>query len=273
MRISLLNDDEFNRVLDAILRLFFEDRRLLELRGSLIIRNLCALLNAKSIYISLARILAEDDLPTNTADVPDESVKNKELNFRSVMVQTLSLILLTARELDELRLMLRSSLEPGASQEGSAVFAALFSCWCHNPVAALALCLTAQAYELASALVSSFSDVNITVGFLMQVDKLVQLLESPVFLQLRLQLLDVRATHHPFLLSSLYGLLMLMPQSAAFVTLSSRLATVSTLQANSRASRTELASNDFNANLLRSFKEAQRCHVHCSKVGRRKNEL
>ena len=40
-RISLLNDDEFEHVLNAIVQLFSEDRRLLETRGSLIVRKLC----------------------------------------------------------------------------------------------------------------------------------------------------------------------------------------------------------------------------------------
>ena len=233
----MLSDDEFKRVLDAILHLFSEDRRLLELRGSLIIRNLCVLLNAKSIYISLAAILqgtanahSHDGFLLDSDFQAEAPVTFEQLNFRSIMVQTLNLILLTARELDELRLLLRSSLEPDASKESTAVFVDLFSCWCHNPVATLALCLIAQAYELSSALVTLFANVDITVGFLMQVDKLVQLLESPVFIQLRLQLLEVHAPYHPFLLKSLYGLLMLLPQSSAFATLSSRLATISTLQ-------------------------------------------
>lgn len=45
-----------------------------------------------------------------------------------------------------------------------------------------------------------------------QVDKLVQLLESPIFLHLRLQLLDVDSPSYPALLKSLYGILMLLPQ-------------------------------------------------------------
>ena len=49
-RISL-HEIEFQRVLNAIVDLFSTDRRLLETRGSLIIRKLCVLLNAKSIYI------------------------------------------------------------------------------------------------------------------------------------------------------------------------------------------------------------------------------
>ena len=39
-----------------------------------------------------------------------------------------------------------------------------------------------------------------------------QLLESPIFLRLRLQLLDVDSPSYPALLKSLYGILMLLPQ-------------------------------------------------------------
>ena len=60
-RISLLNDDEFEHVLNAIVQLFAEDRRLLETRGSLIVRKLCVLLSAKPIYISLAAVLEATD--------------------------------------------------------------------------------------------------------------------------------------------------------------------------------------------------------------------
>lgn len=69
-------------------------------------------------------------------------------------------------------------------------------------------------------------------GFLMQIDKLVQLLESPVFVHLRLQLLDVESPHHAPLLKSCYGLLMLLPQSDAFRSLSDRLTTVCNLRDN-----------------------------------------
>ena len=54
----------------------------------------------------------------------------------------------------------------------------MYECWCHNPVATLALCLLAQAYDLAASLITHFALVDVTVGFLMQADKLVQLLES-----------------------------------------------------------------------------------------------
>jgi len=69
--------------------------------------------------------------------------------------------------------------------------------------------------------------LEITVNFLLEMDKLVQLLESPIFLFLRLQLLEPE--RYPYLFKSLYGLLMLLPQSSAFETLRGRLNSVSSL--------------------------------------------
>jgi len=266
-QISLLHDQEFQRVLNAIVCLFAEDRGLLELRGSLIIRYLCSLLSAKSIYFSLAAILQ---------GIPSEAASNNSLlledtlEFRSIMVQTLSLILLTARELDELRELLRSSLEPSAPDEATSLFIKMYECWCHNPVATLALCLLAQAYDLAASLVTHFALVDVTVGFLMQADKLVQLLESPIFLQLRLQLLEVHAVYHPLLLKSLYGLLMLLPQSAAFSILSNRLSTIVTLQQHTKKlnnlERSCVRPNIQKRELLASFKHIQSLHTQARQI-------
>ncbi|GAB5036018.1 vac14 family protein, partial [Nannochloropsis oceanica] len=141
---------------------------------------------------------------------------------------TLNLILLTAPELSELRAILKGSFAPDAPADTRQTFKRLFSSWCHNPVATFSLCLLSQAYQASALLIDQFAAVEVTVSFLMQIDKLVQLLESPVFVLLRLQLLDSAAPFQPALLKSLYGLLMLLPQSTAYHTLSSRLSTVST---------------------------------------------
>lgn len=74
--------------------------------------------------------------------------------------------------------------------------------------------------------------ISVMIGFLMQIDKLVQLLESPVFVHLRLQMLDVESQHHAPLLKSCYGLLMLLPQSDAFRSLNDRLTSVCNLRDN-----------------------------------------
>lgn len=231
---------QFQQVLNAILNLFAQDRQLLETRGSLIIRKLCVLLNAKSVYIRMAETLSsyenKDGQPADAAT----------LQFVSTMVQTLNLILLTASELHDLRNLLASSWRgadnrigmPAAEhlkrrEDGSAVFSTLFHCWCHNPVSTFSLCLLAQAYDLSFALVQRFSQMEeVTVGFLMQIDKLVLLLESPIFVHLRLQLLDVESKYHAPLLKSIYGLLMCLPQGDAFRLLNDRLTTVCNLREN-----------------------------------------
>jgi vacuole morphology and inheritance protein 14 len=230
-RISLNGYDaaaeeaQFQLVLKSILNLFAQDRQLLETRGSLIIRKLCVLLNAKSVYIRIADSLSSHGEPSN-----GQPADLTTLSFVSTMVQVLNLILLTASELHELRSTLANSFT-SQSEEGWKVFITLFHCWSHNPVATLSLCLLAQAYDLSFVLVKRFSSMNdISVGFLMQIDKLVHLLESPIFVNLRLQLLDLEAPHHAPLLKSIYGLLMCLPQGDAFRLLNDRLTTVCNLR-------------------------------------------
>merc|ERR1712039_184323 len=93
--------------------------------------------------------------------------------------------------------------------------------WFHNPVSALALCLWAQEYELATELTARFAAFEPTLDLLRQLNQLVHLLESPVFSRLRLQLLELR--RHPALLKCLLGLAMLLPQAGAFNILRERI--------------------------------------------------
>jgi vacuole morphology and inheritance protein 14 len=206
-----LDGVQFTRVINSLVQLFHEDRPLLESRGALVIRKLCCFLEARNVYKALAEILSN----------------KTDLEFVSIMVQTLNLILLTAPELAQLRKLLKGCLE-GNNKEDKDVFNGLYKCWTHNPVATFSLCLLCEAYGLSEQLIFLFAEVDVTVGFLMQVDKLVQMLESPIFIHLRLQLL--KADRNPALIKSLYGLLMLLPQSQAYKTLNDRLSTVSSMQ-------------------------------------------
>ncbi|KAK7060363.1 hypothetical protein VNI00_001128 [Paramarasmius palmivorus] len=192
----------FKAFMMNLLELFSTDRRLLETRGSLIIRQLCLNLNTERIYRTFAEILE----------------KEEDLEFASVIVQKLSMILITSPELADFRKRLKS-LE--TRQDGQALFITLYRSWCHNAVAVFSLCLLAQAYEHASNLLYIFADLEVTVQMLVQIDKLVQLIESPVFTYIRLQLLEPE--RYPHLFKCLYGLLMLLPQSSAFVSLRNRL--------------------------------------------------
>ncbi|WVF68911.1 hypothetical protein IAT40_003684 [Kwoniella sp. CBS 6097] len=204
-QISASSEDSyFTSFMVKVLELFSTDRRLLETRGSLIIRQLCLHLNAERIFRTIAEILEKDD----------------DLEFASMMVVKLNMILITSPELADFRRRLKN-LE---SKDGQMLFSSLYRSWCHNAVAAFALCLLAQAYEHASNLLQIFAELELTVPLLVQIDKLVMLIESPVFTNLRLQLLEPEK--YPFLPKCLYGLLMILPQSSAFISLRARLSVV-----------------------------------------------
>ncbi|KAJ5344554.1 hypothetical protein N7452_002558 [Penicillium brevicompactum] len=200
-------DSYFTSFMVNLLQLFSTDRHLLEARGNLIIRQLCLNLSPERIYRTLAECLE----------------KEEDLEFASIMVQNLNNNLITAPELSELRKRLRNL----DSKDGQLFFVALFRSWCHNAVSTFSLCLLAQAYEQAYNLLQIFAELEMTVNMLIQIDKLVQLLESPVFTYLRLQLLEPEK--YPFLYKCLYGVLMLLPQSSAFAALKNRLNSVSNI--------------------------------------------
>ncbi|RXH70348.1 hypothetical protein DVH24_007604 [Malus domestica] len=213
----------FRQLVVFLVHNFRVDNSLLEKRGALIIRRLCVLLDAERVYRELSTILeAESDL-----------------DFASVMVQALNLILLTSSELAELRDLLKRSL---VNPSGKDLFVSLYASWCHSPMAIISLCLLAQTYQHASTVIQSLVEEDINVKFLVQLDKLIRLLETPIFAYLRLQLLE--PGRHMWLLKTLYGLLMLLPQqSAAFKILRTRLKTVPSYAFNSEQLRRTSSGN------------------------------
>ena len=220
-QISKNSDDSyFTSFMVNLLKLFGTDRRLLETRGNLIIRQLCTSLSAERIYRTMADILESDR--SSNADL-QQSEFSPDIEFASIMVQNLNNNLITAPELQDLRKRLRNL----DSRDGQTFFTVLFRAWCVNAVATFSLCLLAQAYEQAYELLKIFAEMEMTVNTLIQIDKLVQLLESPVFTYLRMQLLEPE--RYPHLYKCLYGLLMLLPQSSAFAALKNRLNSVSAI--------------------------------------------
>jgi vacuole morphology and inheritance protein 14 len=139
-------DEYFTSFMENLLQLFSTDRKLLETRGNLIIRQLCISLSPERIYRTLADCIE----------------KEEDVEFASIMVQNLNNNLITAPQLADLRKRLRNletkvSLTPGfpilyeahQKQDGQTFFVALFRSWCYNAVATFSLCLLAQAYEQA----------------------------------------------------------------------------------------------------------------------------
>eukprot|EP01132_Coremiostelium_polycephalum_P000476 gene476-602_t len=184
----------FDRLIQSLISLFSQDSQLLRSR--------------ELIFRRFATILSEE-------------VSDPE--FASVMIQTLNLILLTSDECVDIRRNLRSLSSPDSRN----LFSTLYKSWSHSPASLFSLCMLCQVYEHSCDLLSKFAEIEINVNFLMEMDRLVQLLESPKFMVLRLQLLEPEK--YPSLFKSLYGLLMILPQSSAFETLKNRLTCISSL--------------------------------------------
>lgn len=85
-------DEYFASFMENLLQLFSTDRKLLETRGNLIIRQLCLSLNPERIYRTLADCIE----------------KEEDIEFASIMVQNLNNNLITAPQLADVRKRLRN---------------------------------------------------------------------------------------------------------------------------------------------------------------------
>lgn len=124
----------YRKFVKSLLNQFNDDKQFREVRGSFIIRQLCILLNAETIFRTFAEHLSTDTV---------------NIKFASVMVRVLHTILVTSAELFELR----SQLKDIRNARSAALFECLYRCWAHCPVSTLSLCLLAQCYQHVSALV------------------------------------------------------------------------------------------------------------------------
>lgn len=174
---STSEENYFKAFMMTLLELFSTDRRLLETRGSLIIRQLCVNLNTEKIYRTFAEILEKEEVGSFTSCFDSNSPFLQDLEFASVIVQKLNIILITSPELSEFRRRLKS-LETRViklihiqrrclicmvlQQDGQALFTTLYRSWCHNAVSVFSLCLIAQAYEHASNLLHILLVCNLT---------------------------------------------------------------------------------------------------------------
>lgn len=212
-QISESNDDFFKSFIVKLVRFFETDgmdaekRSLSRNKIEFIIRKLCVTLSSVKIYRSISEVLATYD---------------NKLEFLSTMVITLNNILLTSHELAGFRKALKN-LDHHKTDDWL-LFLALFQSWCHSAPAALSLCLLTSNYELAYLIIKTLAESEVTFQLLTQLDILVQLLETPIFLKLRLQLLEPEK--HPHLYKTLYGILMILPQSSTFNTLKNRLSSL-----------------------------------------------
>lgn len=197
------DDDYFQGFMNDLLKMFKKDRNLLDTKGDFILRRLYQPLNPVRVYKSISLALYENE---------------DNLSFVTIMIQILNNNLIVAPELANLRRKL-------ISNESNDLFKILFKCWSLNSPSLLSLTLLTSNYKIAYQIIIGMSNYEINLGIFIQLDLLIQLLESPAFSKLRLDLLKPR--ENVYLYHCLYGLLMLLPQSNSFKILQNRLSSIS----------------------------------------------
>lgn len=220
-KISESNQQFFKNFMIKLIKIFESEGSDKSFKVEFIVRKLCVTLNAEIIFTTLSEVLTTLN----------------DLDFLNTMIVTLNNILLTSQEL----LLFRKKLKnlDSTKIEDWQLFASLFQSWCHNPPSAISLCLLTTNYELSYLIIKNLSELEVTSQLLIQLDVLVQLLELPIFMKLRLNLLEPE--RHPYLFKTLYGLLMILPQSNTFMSLRNRLTTVSNYNGHSGSSQFHVA--------------------------------
>ena len=173
-------EDYFAGLMTSLLELFSTDRKLLETRGSLIIRQLCGTLDAERIYRTCAEILETDevsgvaDYSLFTLQRTRSDVRNSFLSCAGSRIrqhhgaepeldhdhlartQRIPEETPHARFKGAARVPMLGCLGTDVScccmQDGQNLFVTLYRSWSLNAVSTFTLCLLAQAYEQASAL-------------------------------------------------------------------------------------------------------------------------
>lgn len=203
-------ESQFRVVMEALLQRFQgrEGLKLLHSSGAFVIQRLAQQSGAKEVFSELAYALQSDKF---------------DAEFASTMVQALNVLLVTSPDLIELPRVLREGL---GSPETKEFFLVLFPAWSKSVCAVLTICFLARAYELAWKVIKEFGDslYGTSADAMVQIVRLVKLIEAPAFGFLRLEL--IQHEQNPYLMKCLHGLLMLLPQTDAFHTLVDRLKSV-----------------------------------------------
>ncbi|ORC86228.1 HEAT repeat-containing protein [Trypanosoma theileri] len=185
--------------------------------------------------------------------------QHEDKRFLEKMVITLSTLVLTSREFLPLREILHCGIHDKRAKH---IFLGMYECWRYNPVAALSLCLLARVYEHAFQLIKLIGAAELSAATLLQIERLVRLLETPVFSYIRMEIMEPSKSLP--LVQTLFAFQLILPQtSPQYQSLYRRLKTVPSLAILEREARIHDVENDDNQmmwnELLELSKEAQQC--------------
>ena len=107
------------------------------------------------------------------------------------------------------------------------LFVKMYNIWSVNSISLLIFCVITEHFELAYNIILNLVNVQLDSDYYIHLAALVQLLESELYDYIRIRLLE--PSSNIYLVRTLYGILMLLPQGQAFNVLSNRMSNVQTL--------------------------------------------
>lgn len=239
------------QVFTALIHLHAEQHQLVA-DLSRVIQYMCTLQSAEFVFISFAVELDEfvrkqtkfhaESRRAAEENKEDEGMAHlvhdlsADLEFASSFVQQMNHVLLNTEEAEDLRELTKdcvSSTETTDSDHRKKqLFHILLHSFSHNLASTLSLCLWGGAYRTASNFLRRIDPLDINLIFLVEVDKLVEMVERPLFRHLHIRMLE--CDENPgsegsgtMLFRVLKSLLMLVPQSTCYRILRDRLVSIS----------------------------------------------
>lgn len=207
---------------------------------SRVIAHMCRLQPPEFVYVSFAVELDNFIRRERKATGKGKGSKNnmsRDFQFVSAFIQQMCLVLLNSRETRDLRIVLKDCIGYGRKaeerdQRRTRLFHILLHSFAHNLVATTSLCLWGCACRTASLFLKHVDPVDINLVFLLELDKLVEMIERPLFRHLHVRMLEtdkdpLSEGSGTMLFQTLKCILMLLPQSASYNVLRDRLVSTS----------------------------------------------
>ena len=121
----------------------------------------------------------------------------------------------------------KSLINNEGKEKYNELFVKMYNIWSINSISLLIFCVITEHFELAYNIILNLVKVQLDNDYYIHLGTLVQLLESELYDYIRIRLLE--PTNNIYLVRTLYGILMLLPQGQAFNVLSNRMSNVQTL--------------------------------------------
>ena len=208
--VANYNESYLNDIIDKIINQLLNDKKLRDLYWEKIMKLLSDKIDIVKIYQKFSEIL----------------LLINNVKFIHEMVNKLNIFLISNNSGKELRLTL-SKYGRDKDKYAKAFFDQLYTVWSYSPIAVLILTIFSEYYELSFNLILNFTGIKLENEFFKELGLMVQLLESSSFNPIRIKFLE--PMKNLYLVRSIYGILMLLPQGNAFDALSKRMEGISTL--------------------------------------------